>query len=230
MGRTGGDQSDEMTWAATREDRRRLLGCGMCGAGSGVECRPGFFHTGRRFEVGLCWPGRSLGGQCLGLLDGVCQATVEHTYLWDFDTPGRHRVSHDVATRRALVYRGACVGCGWAAHDAHPGDEFAGLCDALDHALPGWRAVPIVKRHHHDANAERVARWAHEVTLVYEAYGLASLSPEHGGVIRTTRTGCGTRSHWSQGFYDVCGEVATEDPGRPGRARPESVEIQLGLF
>lgn len=200
----------------------------MCGASSGVECRPDFFHTGRRFEVGLCWPGRGLGGQDSAVLDGTCQATVEHTYWWDFDTPGRH---NDVATRRAMVYRGACAGCGWAASESHPDDEFSALRDALDHALVGWRDVPIVKRHHHDANTKQFEKWAAQITLLYEAYGLdASLSPENGGVIRTTRTGCGTRSHWSRGFYDICGEVVAEDPDRLGRPLAERVEEQLGLF
>lgn len=227
MGRTADEQTGEMTWATTREDRRRLLRCGMCGAASGAECGPGFFHTGRRFEVALCWPGRALGGPCPGLLDGVCTATVESTYLWDFDTPGRH----DVATRQAIVYRGACVGCGWAADGAHCADEFSAIADALDHALAGWRNVPIVKRHHRDANATQVARWAHDITLLYEALGLeAVLSPEHGGVIRTSRVGGGTRSHWSRGFYDVCGEVLAQDPGRRGGPLADRVEEQLGLF
>ena len=199
----------------------------MCGARPGVLCAANFFHTGRRFEVALCWPGRALSGDDV-VIEGRCQATVEATYLWDFDTPGRHG---DVATRRAIVYRGACLGCGWAASESHPGDEGSAIADALDHALIGWRSVPIVTRQHHDANDKVFAKWARQITVLYVGYGLeVSLSPEHGGVIRTTRVGGGSRSHWSRGFYDMCGEVVAEDPDRRGRPLSERPEEQLGLF
>src|SRR6478735_1497859 len=97
-------------WTSSRADRLVVSRCGMCDAAQGVECRPGFIHTGRRFELGLCWPGVRLGGGSAPMLEGACVATVDTNYLWDFSRPGRD----DVATRDAIVYRGACLGCGWA--------------------------------------------------------------------------------------------------------------------
>ena len=200
----------------------------MCGAGPGELCAADFFHTGRRFEVAGSWPGFGMGGADPGVLDGYCQATVEDTYLWDFDTPGRHG---DVASRTAIVYRGACAGCGWAGSESYCGDESSALEDALDHALVGWRSVPVVERHRWDANDKAFAKWAGQITELYERLGLdESLSPERGGVIRTTRVDGGTRSHWSHGFYDMCGRVVAEDPERRGRPLSERSEQQLGLF
>ena len=73
----------------------------MCGAEAGVPCRDRFVHTGRRFDIGLCWPGMHLGDRAPLLLDGRCRATVETTYAWDFTRQGRH----DIATREAIVSR-----------------------------------------------------------------------------------------------------------------------------
>lgn len=217
-----------LTWTSSRDDRCFLSRCGMYGAQPGELCAANFLHKGRRFEVALCWPGRSLMGADDVVIEGRCQATVEDTYCWDFDTRGQHG---DVALRRAIVYRGACVGCGWAGSEEHPGDEGAAIADALDHALVGWRSVPIVTRHHCDANDKAFAKWARQITALYDGYGLeASLSPERGGVIRTTRVGGGSRSHWSRGFYDMCGEIVAEDPERRGLPLSERAEEQLGLF
>lgn len=197
----------------------------MCDASEGVECRAGFVHSGRRFELGLCWPGARLDGDSASLFDGECVATVESTYVWDFTRPGRH----DVATRDAIVYRGACLGCGWASSTTHRDCSNEAIADALDHALVGWRAVPVVERCKHDDAPKQVARWMELVAAIYEGYGLdARLAPSAGGVIRTQRSGCGTRSHFSHGFYDICGPVVDDEPGQD----PEPVEVstQLGLF
>jgi hypothetical protein len=226
--RSVAESVEGVVWSSSRDDRSLLSRCGMCGARPGELCAANFFHTGRRFEVALCWPGRSLTGADDVVIEGRCQATVEDTYCWDFDMPGRHG---DVATCQSIVYRGACVGCGWAAAASHPSDEGAAIADALDHALVGWRSVPIVARHHHDANDKAVAKWTRQITALYDGYGLEKfLSPEHGGVIRTTRVGGGSRSHWSRGFYDMCGEVVAEDPDRRGRPLSQRSEEQLGLF
>lgn len=197
----------------------------MCDAAQGVECRPGFIHTGRRFELGLCWPGVRLGGGSAPMLEGACVATVETNYLWDFSRPGRD----DVAARDAIVYRGACLGCGWAASTTHDGDENAAIADALDHALVGWRAVPVVERCKYDAAPKQVARWMDLVAAIYDGLGLdVRLAPSSGGVIRTQRSGAGTRSYFSHGFYDICGPVVDDEPDRA--PEPVAVATQLGLF
>jgi hypothetical protein len=98
-------------------------------------------HSGRRFEIGLYWPGMRLGGDGAGLLTSECRATVETTYAWDFT----RNACHDVATRGAVVSRGACIGCGWAALVTHRNGTNPAIEDALDHALAGWRLVPMVR-------------------------------------------------------------------------------------
>jgi Family of unknown function (DUF6349) len=145
------------------------------------------------------------------LLDGACRATVEDHYVPtgddDFD----------------LVYRGACCGCGCASEREHRDSNLA-LEDALDHALSMWRHVPVVERHHHDAPATRVQQWLGEIGDLYSALGLENrYTPGEGGLIRTLRGGCGTRSHWSGGFFDVCAGLVDERP-------VEAPAVQMGLF
>ena len=103
-------------------------------------------------------------------------------------------------------------------------DSNAALEDALDHVLPMWRQVPIVERHHHDAPATRVQQWLGDIGDLYRALGLDdSYTPGSGGLIRTLRQGCGTRSHWSGGFFDVCAGLVEQRP-------VETPAVQMGLF
>ena len=122
-----------------------------------------------------------------------------------------------------LGYRGACCGCGWASEREHRDSNMA-LEDALDHVLPAWRRVPVVERHHHDAPPARVQQWLGEVGDLYRALGLEDrYAPGCGGLIRTLRQPCGTRSHWSRGFFDVsAGLVAV--------TAVEAPAVQMGLF
>lgn len=209
------------SWAASsRCDRAELLACGICGASHGVDCSDGFIHCGRRFELALTWPGGHIGRDELALLEGPCLATVESTYAWDFTRPGRH----DVAHREAILYRGACVGCGWAAASSHHDSNHA-IEDALDHTLEGWRQVPIVERFGPDTSPSQLDAWKQRVAEIYDGFGLdRRLAPGEGGVVRTRRRPMGTRSHRSRGFYDICAEVIAE--------RPAAAETgdQLGLF
>ncbi len=182
----------------SRADRRVLRPCCLCDVTSG-DCRDGgFVHAGRRWEIGITWPGNTFGWDA-GLLDGVCRATVEDRYVGGDD---------DVE----LSYRGACLGCGWAAPREHP-DSNAALEDALDHALPDWRRIPVVERLHHDAPASRLRQWRDEVGDLYRTLGLEDrYAPGNGGLIRTLRQRLGTRSHWSGGFFDVCAGLVDERP------------------
>ena len=76
----------------------------------------------------------------------------------------------------------------------------------------------------HDAPAKRVKQWLGELGDLYRALGLEDrYAPGNGGLIRTLRQPCGTRSHWSGGFFDVCA----------GLVEPVVVEapaVQMGLF
>ena len=135
------------------------------------------------------------------LLDGVCAATVEDRY---------EPIGDD---EYELHYRGACCGCGWASADEHDDSNPA----------PGRRArscparlvaVPVLARLGHDVpRAAQVQRWLVEVGDLYLALGLKDrYAPGCGGLIRTSRCPCGTRSHWSGGFFDVCAGLAEDAP------------------
>lgn len=195
----------------------------MCGAEAGVPCRDRFVHTGRRFDIGLCWPGMHLGDRAPLLLDRRCRATVETTYAWDFTRQGRH----DIATREAIVSRGACTGCGWAGTQEHRNGSNPAIEDALDHALAGWRLVPVVEPCRPDASSKQTAQWLEQIAVLYDALDLdACLAPSHGGVIRTRRRLYGTRSHFSTGFYNICAEIIDDPDTEPLSTLTE----QLGLF
>lgn len=186
---------NHIRWSESRHDRTELQTCSICTATDSACGDNGFTHTGRRWEIGITWPGSTF-GRAEALLDGACRATVEDLHLPDRIGPDR------------LLYRGACVGCGWAADRHHRRDSNSAIEDALDHALPDWRRVPIVERLEHDASNKQRDRWLAQVADLYAAHSLElQYSPGAGGVIRTMRTGCGTRSHWSHGFYDVCAGV-----------------------
>lgn len=48
-----------------------------------------------------------------------------------------------------MVFRGACLGCGWVAQAVHgirAGGENAAAEDANDHTHPTWRTLPVVER------------------------------------------------------------------------------------
>jgi hypothetical protein len=195
-------------WSAGRRDRAELEPCCICDVDEG-PCWGDSIHVGRRWEIGITWPGSTFSGSVV--LDGTCVATVEDRYEPDGDD--------DYSMR----YRGACVGCGWACEYEHD-DSNEALEDALDHVLPDWRQVPIVERLAHD-NAKQRDRWLDQIAGLYAARGLEErYTPGAGGLIRTMREPMGTRSHWPGGFFDVCAGVIVVEPAAPVRAE------QLGLF
>jgi len=144
-------------------------------------------------------------------LTGECRATVETTYAWDFTRNARH----DVATREAVVLRGACIGCGWAALVTHRNGTNPAIEDALDHALAGWRLVPMVQRCGPDLSAKQTARWLDQIAALYDGFRLdARLATSADGVIRTARHTNGTRSHLSSGYFDICAQVVDDIASR----------------
>jgi hypothetical protein len=124
-----------------------------------------------------------------------------------------------------LVYRGACLGCGWVAEQVHPiweGGENEAAEDANDHGYPGWRDLPIVERPPHNdggaAYGNAVSVWRNRWERILPPGWL-----DRGGPIRTLRKGLGTRhvpGGAPGGGYDMnAGDGAAEVPGG-----------QLGLF
>jgi hypothetical protein len=200
---------ETIPWTNTRPDRSELRPCTYCGANDGDCAADGFRHSGRRWAIGITWPGTNFGSR-LTVLTGICQATVEDLHLPDGD-------------RFTIFYRGACLGCGWAATHEHS-DSNTALEDALDHVLPEWRRVPITERLGHDPSRTQRDRWLAQLRDLYAAHGLEDrYAPGARGLIRTMRQPRGTRSHWSHGFYDVCAGVVEV---RPVEVAPE----QMGLF
>ncbi len=101
-----------------------------------------------------------------------------------------------------LMYRGACLGidCDWEG-EPHPLNENAAVEDAMDHAWPGWRDVPIVPRVPFAANNATEQKWLNKVTPLYPEGWI-----ENGGPIRTQREKYGTRHHGPAipcGGYDM---------------------------
>jgi hypothetical protein len=98
-------------------------------------------------------------------------------------------------------HRGACLmrGCDWEGPER--GGENAAVEDGMDHAWPGWRDLPPVRRlpdgakpfdaaktPRQSAAHKAFARWVAEVNDVYPEFWL-----ENGGPVRTLRAGPGTR-------------------------------------
>ncbi len=113
---------------------------------------------------------------------------------------------------RSQLYRGACrrPGClwegperdSWAGSGENPAAE-----DALNHAWPGWRDLPVAPDFPHiqsgtsKADLRALARWAEQVNAIYPEGWL-----EAGGPVRTLRSGRGTRhvpDRTPYGGYDV---------------------------
>lgn len=119
-----------------------------------------------------------------------------------------HHYHEDCSCVGDLVYRGACLHCGWEG-DVRA-DENTAAEDAHDHAWPGWRDLPIVPRRPENQKAR--PRWIEAVTAAYPAGWL-----ESGGPIRTTRSPHGTRhvpNHTGFGGYDLCAAIAATSSER----------------
>jgi Family of unknown function (DUF6349) len=124
-----------------------------------------------------------------------------------------------------LIYRGACLGCGWVSEQLHligQRGENGAAEDANDHAHPGWRDLPIVapppRNDGGTAYPKAVAAWRNRWDPILPAGWL-----DRGGPIRTQRTQFATRhvpGRAPGGGYDMSAGI--DSPERPGG--------QLGLF
>jgi hypothetical protein len=105
----------------------------------------------------------------------------------------------------ALLYRAACRSCDWEG-DPRDGENPAAE-DALGHAWPGWRDVPVVPARPSNPKAEPA--WKARILALYPAGWL-----EDGGPYRTARTGQYDTRHvpgrtpW--GGYDIAAVPAAE--------------------
>lgn len=117
--------------------------------------------------------------------------------------------------RGHMVYRGACLGCGWVSDVDRwlgEGGENAAVEDALDHTHPGFRDLPCVPPSPEGAKAEdRAAKMRDEWAPSHPDGWVASAGPTW-----TWRTGCGTRHVPGRGLY------GGYDLGRPwtGEGQP----------
>jgi hypothetical protein len=80
----------------------------------------------------------------------------------------------------ALLYRGACRHCDWEGPEQRR--ESPAAEDALDHAWPGWRVLPVLPPFPGTDKARPA--WLEKATAAYPAGWL-----EAGGPVRTQRTG-----------------------------------------
>jgi len=102
-------------------------------------------------------------------------------------------------------------------------DSNPALEDALDHVLPAWRRVPAVARKHPTRQRTASRRDSARSATCTGRSPRGPLRPGNGGLIRTLRQPCGTRSHWSGGFFDVCAGLLEV-------TAVEAPTVQLGLF
>ena len=210
-----------------RTDRHHRNVCGLCHAVENVDCTgTSTNHYGRAWRLAITAPGNQLGRHDTLTPDGgACRPTIEETYLWDHSRRDDRFPKESV--RVAIVYRGACLGCGWAG-DAHADDENAAVDDAHDHSWPGWRELPIVPRRPDDTKSQ--TKWRSQLSALYRAGGLDVdhwLAP--GAPFRTARTRGGTRSHCVHGGgYDICGTITERPDRRP--LEPTPCDEQLALW
>lgn len=223
-------------WEATRGDPDRLA---MRAAWDVAGCQPGDQWKPVRWEhpdpAALLGDAPPPDVQVDAALDELrarfagCAATCLSRDV-DEDSPLGH-----------MEFRGACLGCGWVADAAwpileaptrdHGGGENHAVEDALDHAFPGWRDLPVVQVPPSGdigpAHAKAVAAWRAKVD--------PALPPgwiDRGGPIRTRRSAYGTRHVPGRTVgvpgYDVC---ANEHECWAGREAPRpELAMQGALF
>jgi hypothetical protein len=102
--------------------------------------------------------------------------------------PGHHATVSWYAPGHHLIYRGCCTGCDWEAGQTADCENGAAE-DALDHAWPGWRDLPVVKQLGYEPTKAQLARWVEQVSKACPPGWLQA-----GGPIRTMRDGVGYRS------------------------------------
>lgn len=177
------------------DDRAHLDACTICEAGAGEPCAwTNVTHSGRRWELGITAPGGDAAGGTRTLVPtgGRCSPTVEDKNLDD-----------------DCVWRGACLGCGW--HGPTCDNENVAVEDALDHALTGWRDLPVVPTPPYEGSRQR---WAGDVAALYAAFGIDPMwLPGSGAPYRTYRQPFGTRSHYDRavsGFNVNAGEAPSD--------------------
>lgn len=153
------------------------------------------------------------------LIPGTCEpsqptATCQPTSLWaglhcSCTWTLREKTCHCVGGN---LHRAACTGCDWEGENRADSDE--AVCDALDHAHPGWLddlAIEIPDRPH-----EKTARWSTKVTA------MIGDRPQGWPVITRRAEGhvgnrcVPDRSPW--GGYDVAAAVARAHLDRQHRS------------
>ncbi len=168
------------------------------------------------WDIAITFPGDHLTGRHAEASEFTrCTATVLRCDTGDED-------NH-------LAYRGACLGCGWVTDSVHliwaaeEGGENLASEDAVDHAHPGWRDLPLVESPPSNdggaGHAKTVATWRARWQRVLPDGWL-----ERGGPIRTGRGGIGTRhipGGCPGGGFDMCADQ---------HAAPEVPGGQLGFF
>jgi hypothetical protein len=152
------------------------------------------------WDIGLCAPGGRMGersGDIEAHIDAIrtpfCAATVVQREAVD-DAEEAARGGH-------LLYRGACLGCGWVSgveHSIGAGGENAAVEDALDHSHAGWRELPVFP----PLPAEGPGR---DRRLADQRARLARLCPpgwaETGGPTKSARCPMGTRHVPERGWF-----------------------------
>lgn len=156
------------------------------------------------WDIGITQPGSTLGGrdEPFQLLpeDG-CQPTVLSANRDDSDGLGH------------LMFRGACLGCGWVSGRVHPlraGGGNAAVEDAHDHTHPGWRDLPVVPPAPRDVSGSQA-----KAALDRKRAEIAALHPpgwaERRGPTRTLRQPMGTRhvpfGGWFGGYDLSAGQM-----------------------
>lgn len=139
------------------------------------------------WDFGITQPGSILGGRDepfrLAPEEG-CQPTVLESHGAD-----------------GLLYRAACLGCGWVSDAIHPrGGGNAAVEDAHDHTHPGWRDLPVVDPVPSDVNGTKA-----RAALERKREQVAALHPDgwvaRKGPTRTWRRPMGTRHVPFRGWF-----------------------------
>lgn len=149
------------------------------------------YRTSHMWRPGAAFTLFTAGAHAMDLLlaDGSCELP-EHAHAPD-DLPGQG------------MYQANCVSCRW--HSIHP-EENEAVEAWHDHALPGWRDLPVVPdrlTRKPGWDMERTSR-AKVVTWIQENYPAAFLGP--GSPIRTLRqhfAGRHVPNRSPQGGYDL---------------------------
>lgn len=172
-------------------------------------CEPARRAMNASWNIGLTQPGgrtrldRAEGDPFRLEPEHGCQPTVLSAHRDDEDDELGH-----------LMYRGACLGCGWVSDRVHllwDGGENAAVEDAHDHTHPGWRDLPVVDRMPTDATGQKA-----QAALDRKRAEVAAMHPDgwadRHGPTRTLRQPLGTRHAPRCGWFGGYDLSAGIDP------------------